>query len=65
MNHASLCPYHFIIYLATSPIKRESGISLVIQGLRIYLPMKETQVQSLVHGDPTCRRATKPWCHNF
>ena len=65
MNHFSLCPYHFIIYLATSPVKRESGISLVIQGLIIYLPMKETQVQSLVQEDPTCHRATKPRCHSF
>ena len=35
------------------------------QWLRIYLPMQGTQVWSLVQEDPTCRRATKPVCHNY
>ena len=26
--------------------------------------MQETRVQSLIQEDPTCRRATKPMCHN-
>ena len=36
------------------------GISLVVQWLRICLPMQGTWVQSLVLEGPTCRGATKP-----
>ena len=32
--------------------------SLVVQWLRIHLPMQETRVQSLIWEDPTCRGAT-------
>ena len=54
-----------------------SGTSLVVQWLRILLPMQGTQVQALVREDPTCHRATKsvhhyyraytlePTCHNY
>ena len=35
-----------------------SGTSLVVQWLRILLPMQGTQVQSLVQ-DPTCHGASK------
>ena len=41
------------------------GTSLVVQWLRIRLPMQGTQVQSLVWEDPTCRGATKPVCQNY
>ena len=34
--------------------------SLVVQWLRIHLPMQGTRVQSLVQEDPTSRRATNP-----
>ena len=27
--------------------------------------MKTTQVWSVIQEDPTCPRATKPWCHNY
>ena len=54
------------------PIMRDSwvkncakGTSLVVQWLRICLPMQETRVRSLVWEDPTCHRATKPVCHNY
>ena len=40
-------------------------ISLVVQWLRIHLPMKGTWVQFLVQEDSTCHRATKPVCHNY
>ena len=33
---------------------------MVVQWLRICLPMPGTQVQSLVREDPTCRRVSKP-----
>ena len=41
------------------------GTSLVAQWLRTRLPMQGTWVQALVWEDPTCRRATKPVCHNY
>ena len=40
------------------------GTSLVAQWLRICLPMQGTQVRALVREDSTCRRATKPVCHD-
>ena len=41
------------------------GISLIVQWLRICLPMQGTWVRALVWEDPTCRRATKPMGHNY
>ena len=41
------------------------GASLVVQWLRIHLPMQGTQVRALVREDPPCRRATKPASHNY
>ena len=40
--------------------RRHVQVPLVIQWLRIHLPMQETWVQSLLQEDRTCRRATKP-----
>ena len=34
--------------------------SLVVQWLRICLPMQGTWVRALVREDPSCRGATKP-----
>ena len=45
--------------------KWDPGTSLVVQWLRIYLPMQRTQVRALVQEDPTCHGATKPVCHNY
>ncbi|XP_059967992.1 uncharacterized protein LOC132498418 isoform X2 [Mesoplodon densirostris] len=39
--------------------------SLVVQWLRIRLPMKGTRVRALVQEDPTCHGATKPMRHNY
>ena len=39
--------------------------SLVVQWLRIRLPMQGTRVQSLVWEDPTCHEATKPVRRNY
>ncbi|KAJ8793328.1 hypothetical protein J1605_000323 [Eschrichtius robustus] len=39
--------------------------SLVVQWLRIRLPMQGTQVRSLVREDPTYHGATKPVRHNY
>ena len=41
------------------------GTSLVVQRLRIRLPMQGTRVQALVWEDLTCHRATKPVRHNY
>ena len=41
------------------------GTSLVVQWLRICLPMQGSRVRSLVREDPTCRGATKPMRHNY
>ena len=38
--------------------------SLVVQWLRLQLPMKGTWVQSLTGEDPTCCGATEPTCHS-
>ena len=45
--------------------KNNLGTSLVVQWLRIRLPMQGARVQALVQEDPTCRGATKPACHNY
>ena len=38
---------------------------MVVQWLRIRLPMQGTQVHALVWEDPTCRGKTKPVRHNY
>ena len=45
--------------------KNSSGSSLVVQWLRVCLPIQGTQVQPLVQEDPTCRVAAEPVCHNY
>ena len=39
--------------------------SLVVQWLRIHLPIQRIQVRSLVQEDATCRGATKPVGHSY
>ena len=41
------------------------GTSLMVQLLRICLPVQGTGVRALVWKDPTCRGATKPVRHNY
>ena len=45
--------------------KMTKGASLVVQWLRIRLPMQGTRVRALVWEDPTCHRSTKPMHHNY
>ena len=40
------------------------GTSLVVQWLRIHLPVQRTQVRSLTWEDSICHRATEPMCRN-
>ena len=46
-------------------IKTSVRTSLLVQWLRICLPMQGTQVQALVWEDSACRGATKPMHHNY
>ena len=46
-------------------ITRQTQNSLVVQWLKTHLPVQETCVQPLVHGDPTSRGATKTVLHNY
>ena len=39
--------------------------SLVVQWLRIHLPMQGSRVWSLTREDPMCLGATKPMSHNY
>ena len=41
------------------------GASLVVQWLKIHLPMQGTRVRALVQEDPTCHGAAKPVRHNY
>ena len=50
---------------AQMPVLRSAGASLVVQWLRICLPMQGTRVRALVWEDPTCRGATRPVSHNY
>ena len=46
-------------------IKTRPGASLVVQWLRVCLPMQGTRVRALVWEDPTCHGATGPVSHNY
>ena len=45
--------------------KLQPWASLVVQWLRICLPMQGTRVRALVWEDPMCRGATRPMSHNY
>ena len=45
--------------------QKNGGTSLVVQWLRIRLPMQGTQVLSLIQEDSTCLEATKPVRHSY
>ena len=44
---------------------KKERASLVVQWLRIRLPMQGTRVRALVWEDPTCRGASGPVSHNY
>ena len=50
---------------AAPGVKKGARASLVVQWLRIRLPMQGTRVRALVREDPTCRGATKLVHHNY
>ena len=53
-----------IFHLGKREIKSAFRTSLVVQWLRICLPMQGTRVRALVREDPTCHGATNPMHHN-
>ena len=58
--------YHFIPTRMVTIIKKtQRGASLVVQWLRICLPMQGTWVRALVWEDPTYRGAARPVSHNY
>ena len=63
-NHARPV-YWKLQNVAERHLKELNGASLVVQWLRICLPMQGTRVQTLVWEDPTCCRATRPVSHNY
>ena len=54
----------FRMSFSISSKKHLEGTSLVVQWLRICVPMQGTWVLSLVKKDYMCHGATKPVCHN-
>ena len=52
------------IYCSFPKDKTQARASLVVQWLRIHLPMQGTRVQALVRQGPTCHKATKPVSRN-
>ena len=59
------CIFVYLIYFVLFLLKSYYGASLVVQWLRIRLPMQGTRVRALVWEDPTCRGATGPVSHNY
>ena len=59
---SSQCPFSTYAQVLTNTWYRAS---LVVQWLRICLPMQGTRVRALVREDPTCRGATRPVSHNY
>ena len=54
-----------ICFRITHYKRQPSEIPLVVQWLRICLPMQGSWVQSLAQKDPTCLRAAEPVSHNY
>ena len=52
----------FLFWILKMP---QGGTFLVVQWLRIHLPMQGTRVRSMVQEDPTCHRTTKSMPHNY
>ena len=65
MSKKHMKRYLTTLFIREVQIKTTMRTSLVVQWLRIRLPMQGTRVRALVWEDPTCRRATKPMCHNY
>ena len=77
-EHCPLLSFSYFIWFSLKKFKilymllekqfnehRSLRASLVVQWLRIRLPMQGTWVRAPVREDPTCRGATKPVHHNY
>ena len=64
-GHPCLVPHLRGNAFSLSPLRMMFGTSLVVQWLRIGLPIQGTWVWALVQEDPTCHGATKHMCHNY
>ena len=62
--HSIPCPANKNTHLLNFK-KMPARSSLVVQWLRIRLPMQGTRVRALVWEDPTCCGATGPVSHNY
>ena len=56
---------NFMLMLSLPICRIKTRASLVVQWMRLCLPMQGTQVWSLVPEDPSCRRAAKPVHHHY
>ena len=54
-----------LFFLKQTAEHKKGRASLVVQWLRICLPMQGTRVRALVWEDPTCHGATRPVSHNY
>ena len=57
--------FHLIKFFTKWHSIANKGTSLVLQWLRIHLPMQGTWVRSLVWEDSTSHRAAEPMNHNY
>ena len=57
------CSVNSILYIY--PKRKQSRTSLVVQWLRIPLPVQGIPVQPLVWEHPTCRGTPKSMHHNY
>ena len=65
LNNVILTQQFLGIKSGEREVKKKMGASLVVQWLRIHLPMQGTRARALVWEDPTSRGATKPVHHNY
>ena len=71
-NRAALVPWSSspwtclsLLQVIKEIIKHNRRASLVVQWLRICLPVQGTRVRALVWEDPTCHGAAGPVSHNY
>lgn len=63
--YSSVCD-NFVVKAKSLVFKNhQSKTSLMVQWVRIHLPLQGTQDQYLVWEDSTCRTAAKPACYNY
>ena len=65
VEFTNLLKFSDLLRSITCSSKNLKGLPWCSAVKRIYLPMQETWVGSLVREDPTCHGVTKPACHNY